>query len=290
MKSLTIPPQESDHLISYHRTEDVLVGPLCSLYFYMSYAGCYVCRKTFSTQRNNINSPVLILTVEGEGKLRYQSKEYRLTPGSVLLIDGHHPHEYHALADGWQFQFLHFQGALSHEYLTYIQTQFGPVFQPSHQVCMEIEKHLNDIMQQTEVSGAPDYATISASIYGILTSILSQRNAVDTQSKSAPAIQQAIAYIAEHYKRNISTREIADAVYLSRSYMSELFTKTYGMAPHEYLTMYRLTRVKDCLIHTSASLSEIAEQTGFRDMFTLSRVFKQKFGMSPSEYRKKLIP
>ena len=286
MKSPSIPPEESQHLISYTRTQDVLVGPLCELYFYMSYAGSYVCRKTFSIQRNCLPALFLILTLEGEGRLRYQNKEYRLTPGSILLIDGRSPHEYQAIEDGWAFKYLHFSGALSSAYQSYIQTQFGPVFQLSHQVRIETEERLHDIIRQTEVPGTPDYAAVSANIYAILTSFLSQKNTVDSPSKSAPAIQQAVAYIAEHYNRNISTQEIADAVYLSRSYMSELFTKTYGMAPHEYLTMYRLSRVKDSLRNSSASLSEIAEQTGFRDIFTLSRVFKQKYGLSPSAYRK----
>jgi AraC-like DNA-binding protein len=151
---------------------------------------------------------------------------------------------------------------------------------------VEIEARLNEILRLTEETGTPDYAAVSANIYAILTSLLSRKNTVDSQLRSAPAIQQAVAYIAEHYRQNISTQDIADAAYLSRSYMSELFTQTYGMAPHEYLTMYRLTRVKDYLLNTSASLAEIAEQTGFRDIFTLSRVFKQKFGLSPSVYRK----
>ncbi len=287
MKSVSIPWSESDHLISYTRTEDVLVGPLCELYFYMSYAGHYVCRRTYSISRGGLGSHLLLLTLAGEGKLRYQGKEYRLPAGSVILIDGRNPHEYHALEEGWTFKYLHFQGALSDAYQSYVQTRFGPVFQPERSVRLEVEERLDEILLRTEAAGTPDYAAVSSCIYTILTAFLSRRNtAEDPRSRSAPAIQQAVAYIAEHYRQNISTQDIADAVYLSRSYMSELFTKTYGMAPHEYLTMYRLTRVKDCLLRTSASLSEIAEQTGFRDIFTLSRVFKQKFGLSPSEYRK----
>ena len=275
MKSLAIPQIEADQLISYSRTEDMLIGPLGNLYFHMSYAGVYVCRKTFSIQRTGVNTLLLILTTAGEGKLSYQNKEYRLVPGSIMLIDGRIPHEYYALEDGWTFKYLHFRGALSDSYLTYIQTQFGPVFQPSHHVFLEAEERLNDVMRHTEAPMPPDYAAVSGCIYAILTSLLSQKNTGDSQSRSASAIQQAVAYIVENYRRPISTQEIADAVYLSRSYMSELFAKTYGMAPHEYLTMYRLTRVKNYLVSTSASVSEIAERTGFRDIFTLSRIFKK---------------
>lgn len=288
MKSVSIPPLESDHLISYTRTEDMLVGPLCELYFHMSYAGHYICQKTYSIARGALGAPLLLLTLAGEGKLHYQSKEYRLTPGSVMLLDGRSPHAYRAMEEGWTFKYLHFQGAMSDAYQAYVQTRFGPVFHPDRSVRAEVEERLDEILRQTEAAGTPDYAAVSANIYAILVSFLSRQNTVENpRSRSNPAIQQAVAYIAEHYRQNISTRDIADAAYLSRSYMSQLFVKTYGMGPHEYLIMYRLARVKDCLLYTSASLSEIAEQTGFRDIFTLSRVFKQKFGLSPSEYRKK---
>lgn len=289
MKSYDIPAKETDHLISWRRTEDILVGSLDRLYFNMMYTGYYVCRKSFAIHRKNMQSIQLLLTLEGEGKLRYQEKDYRLTPGSAMLINTWNLHEYQALDDGWTFKYLHFRGAMSDEYQSYIDTQFGPVFPLHRKTCLETEERLDAVYRDTEGERIPDYAAVSANIYSILTSFLSPKNAVGSAQKSAAAIQQAAAYIAENYSRNITTQEIADAAYLSRSYMSELFTKTYGMSPHEYLTMYRLSHVKEHLLNTTASVSEIAERNGFRDVFMLSRVFKQKFGMSPSEYRKRML-
>ena len=52
--------------------------------------------------------------------------------------------------------------------------------------------------------------------------------------------------------------------------------------------MYRLSQVKKQLLNTKCSIAEIADQTGFRDVFTLSRVFKRKFGITPTAYRKQL--
>lgn len=289
MRSNDIPATEMDNLISWCRTEDFLVGSLQNLYFNMTYAGCYVCRKTFSIHRKNNESILLLLTVDGEGKLQYQEKDYRLTPGSVMLINAQNLHKYQAVDDGWTFKYLHFRGAMSDEYQAYIDTKFGPVFHLHKKIYMETEERLDAVFRETEKTGIPDYASVSSNIYAILTSFLSPKNAISSTQKAAAAIQQAAAYIAENYNRNIVTQDIADAVYLSRCYMSEQFTKTYGVSPHEYLTMYRLSYVKENLLNTSASVSEIAERTGFRDVFTLSRVFKQKFGVSPSEYRKRIL-
>ena len=289
MRSMQVADFEEAHLISWSRTEDIIVGSLQKLYFNMIYTGCYVCRRTFAVHRQRMLSFQLLLTLEGEGILRYQEKEYRLTPGSAMLINTWNSHEYQALDDGWKFKYLHFRGGMSDDYFTYINTQFGPVFPLHIRVFREAEERIDDIFRETDGIGVPDYPTVSSNIYSILTSFLSSKNAVGSAQKSSAAIQQAAAYIAENYRRNITTQEIAEAAYLSRSYMSELFSKTYGISPHEYLTMFRLSHVKEKLLNSTVSVSEIAEQTGFRDVFTLSRVFKQKFGMSPSEYRKSVL-
>ena len=63
--------------------------------------------------------------------------------------------------------------------------------------------------------------------------------------------------------------------------------QTYGISPHDYLISHRISIAKDMLLNTELSISEIAEQTGFRDVFALSRVFRQKQKLSPSEYRRK---
>ncbi|MBQ8185880.1 MAG: AraC family transcriptional regulator [Clostridia bacterium] len=288
MRSIQVAAYEEKHLISWQRTEDTLVGSLRELYFNMTFTGCYVCRKSFQINRQRFASAQLLLTLEGEGRLHYQDRDYRLTPGTVMLINTWNLHEYHALDDGWKFKYLHFCGGMSDDYLTYINAHLGHVFSLHNRVLYETEEHMDAIFRETDGTGLPDYPTVSSNIYSILTSFLSQKNSVGPAQKSAAAIHRAAAYIAENYARNITTQEIADAVYLSRSYMSEMFAKTYGMAPHEYLIMYRLSHVKDDLINTQRSLSDIAESSGFQNVFALSRVFKQKFGISPSEYRRSM--
>lgn len=290
MKSTRLPNYEEAHLISWNRTEDIIVGSLQKLYFNITYAGCYVCRKTFEVHRQKFASIQLLLTLEGEGQLHYRESDYRLTPGTVMLIDTWNLHEYRALDDGWKFKYLHFYGGMSDEYLAYIDHQFGPVFSLNKKLFHETEERIDVIFRETECTDIPDYPTVSSTIYAILTSFLSPKNAIGSAQRSAMTIQRAVAYIADKYSENITTKEIADAAFLSRSYMSELFKKTYGMSPHEYLTMYRLSHVKEYLRNTTLSLSEIAELTGFRDVFTLSRVFKQKFNVPPSEYRKSILP
>ena len=288
MKTKEIPYKELPHLIDGYRTEDILVGPLAEFYFNITYAGYYVCRKTFSIKRYDMNSVFLLITIAGEGELSYRGKQYRLSPQSVMLIDTRIYHEYHALEEGWSFKYIHFQGGMTESCLTYIENHLGPVFQVPQTIFHEVEEHLDEVIRETEKNSRIDYAIVSSHIYTILTRFLSYENMDGNSERSNAALQLALAYITGNYHRKISTREIADAAYLSRSYLSESFKKTYGIGPHEYLTMYRLSQAKKELLHTKKSIAVIAEQTGFRDVYMFSRVFRKKFGITPSEYRKQL--
>lgn len=288
MKTTNMPITESAHLISFSRTEDILVGPLADFYFDVLYAGHYVCKSTFSIRRSGMNSIFLLLTTSGEGALVYQEKSYRLTPGCVMLIDTKILHEYHAVGDRWSFKYIHFQGGMSERYYAYTFEQLGPVFELPENMAKETEHYLDAILSETEKTVNIDYAVVSSYIYTILTRFLSHDNPNVNSEKSSTGLEQALTFITRNYHAKISTGSIAAASYLSRSYLSELFKKTYGIGPHEYLTMYRLSQAKKQLQNTNCSVAQIAEQTGFRDVFTLSRVFKKKFGITPSEYRKQV--
>lgn len=286
MKSTSIPAGEAAHLLQYRRAEDFLTGSLQELFFHILYIGHYVCKQTFHIQRRGMEAYVLLLTLGGEGWLRYQEREYRLSPGTVTLIEGRQIHEYGATEEGWNFQFLHFDGAMSREYLGYITGRLGPVFQLHPKIFLDTQARLEELLQLSEREEPLDYAVVSASVYALLSAFLSIENTVDLEQRSISAVLQAASYIVENQDRNLSTQEIADAVHLSRSYMSELFTKIHGVPPHEYLTRCRLSRAADRLRNGHASVTEIAEDSGFRDLFAFSRVFKKYYGVSPSQWRK----
>ena len=286
MKTTEMPPVELPHLISSFRTEDLLVGPLADFYFNVTFAGNYVCRQSFSIKRSSMESIFLLLTTAGEGRLIYRGKQYHLTKGTVMLIDTRVYHEYHALEDGWSFLYLHFHGAMSENCYTYTDSQLGPVFSIPPQMYQQVHAQMLSILTETEKNVAIDYAKVSSHIYAILTCFLSHENPEVSSEKSNTGLQRALSFITANYQRKITTEEIAAAAYLSRSYLSELFAKTFGMGPHEYLTVYRLSQVKKQLQNTDNSIADIAERTGFRDVFMLSRVFKNKFGMTPTAFRR----
>lgn len=92
--------------------------------------------------------------------------------------------------------------------------------------------------------------------------------------------------VAHRYGDPLTLQDLADAVHLTPSYFSSLFSEATGVSPMRYLAAHRLREARQRLLATPDSVAEIAVATGFRDPFYFSRVFKAADGISPSEYRR----
>ena len=64
-----------------------------------------------------------------------------------------------------------------------------------------------------------------------------------------------------------------------------IFRQAYGITPYQFLLGQKLTAACELLTHSHQSVKEIADYLGFADEFYFSRLFKQKIGVSPSNYR-----
>lgn len=281
-----IPESERRSCTYLRRNHDIVLGRTQELFFCMQYVGHYVCKKNYHIRRKLGESALLLLTLSGEGKLYYRGEVYCLAPGSCMLIDTRHFHEYHCVGEDWEFKYLHFEGAMTMEYLSLITKQYSPVFALSAEEFSSAEEALDRILDSTDGNRVEDYPGISCIIYGILMLLLSHNGQNGSNhTESTKTISNAAQYIRANYRQAIRTRDIAKAANLSRAYMSELFSRTFGISPHEYLIQFRLSMAKTMLLHSALSMTEIAEQTGFRDAASFSRIFRRENGISPTEYR-----
>ena len=98
-------------------------------------------------------------------------------------------------------------------------------------------------------------------------------------------VQKAADYIKLNYSEKISIKEIADQLYLSPNYLSELFKKHTGKTISEYLTEYRLDKACQLLDHAEYRVGDVSGMVGIHDGRYFSNMFKKKYGMTPTEYR-----
>lgn len=83
-----------------------------------------------------------------------------------------------------------------------------------------------------------------------------------------------------------SVRLLAEELNFSSNYLSDLLKKETGKTAQEHIHLFLIDKAKNILLNSTQSISEIGYDLGFEYPQHFSNLFKQKTGMSPSEFRK----
>jgi two-component system response regulator YesN len=98
-------------------------------------------------------------------------------------------------------------------------------------------------------------------------------------------IHRVCEFLEEKYQENINLNSMADLFFVTPPYLSRRFKEKTGITFGEYLEDIRMDKAQEYLINSEAPIADIAEQVGYQDQAYFARVFKQKYHISPREYR-----
>ncbi len=96
-------------------------------------------------------------------------------------------------------------------------------------------------------------------------------------------------YIGLHYAGNICLSELAKVACMSISKLKYTFKMMYGCNISEYLNDVRLAQAKKLLQDNTVSVSDIANQVGYKTTSAFTKMFKEKTGFLPRDYRKSAL-
>lgn len=102
-------------------------------------------------------------------------------------------------------------------------------------------------------------------------------------------VRKMIDYLHANCTKDIKIADVESFLNLNYDYANTIFKKMTGYTVMNYLDTIRHHRIKELLESTSLSLHEISALVGSSDPHYLSKKFKKKEGISPSEYRKRLL-
>ena len=105
--------------------------------------------------------------------------------------------------------------------------------------------------------------------------------------KSLEKTKLILKYIETHYGEKLGIKEMAEACGFSQSHFMKFFKTAVGEPFTGYLNNYRLTMASRLLLSSDSSILEIAEECGFSNLSYFNRTFKQTFGMTPREFRRR---
>lgn len=103
------------------------------------------------------------------------------------------------------------------------------------------------------------------------------------------SLRSSVYYFVLHnISEPITTDIVADHLYMSRSHLSTIFKRSYGVGLNHYIHEIKIDRAKELLKDRSKSITQIAGYLGYSSSSHFNRVFKQITSLTPNEYRKGL--
>lgn len=108
------------------------------------------------------------------------------------------------------------------------------------------------------------------------------------EQKENPLIKKVCDYIYEHTDSEISLEQMADYINVSPFYLSKLFKEEKGVTFVNFVNDTRLEKSRDLLKTTDLSIKEVTAAVGYNDQNYFSRIFRNKYGITPTEFRSEL--
>lgn len=101
-----------------------------------------------------------------------------------------------------------------------------------------------------------------------------------------PKIAQIKNYIVKNYHNPITVADISEQLQMNPVYCGALFKKYLNCSIPYYINRIRIQQAITLMENTNLSISEIAYQVGFNDIYYFSKTFKKHKNLSPSDYKR----
>lgn len=138
---------------------------------------------------------------------------------------------------------------------------------------------------ETSIQKAKSFKKLKSSLNEFMLMIIENiQNKKELQNEED--IQKACRFIKNNYQKELSLKDIASSIPLTKNYFANLFKEKTGQTAMSYLKEVRIKKARNLLKKSDLKIYEIAEKIGYNNSNYFSKVFKEYTGFSPSEYRK----
>ncbi len=157
-----------------------------------------------------------------------------------------------------------------------------------------VKRNCDAIFEEIRQNRAYSKQMVQGLFMQTLVSVLRHyENRIDASAKDPLTLPDPIKQVLIRLHTETSCRhdmdELAGTVNFSRSHLDREFKRYMGVSLGKYIRSLGIDRAKHCLRDTSESITSIAEKLGFESIHKFSLFFKRHTGMSPHDYRKRLL-
>jgi len=123
----------------------------------------------------------------------------------------------------------------------------------------------------------------------LATFIYASKTSDDFLEEQNPGINRAIQFMEQNLDKKLILSEISDEAGYSPSYLTTLFRKKTGYSPLSYFSHLKISKASEYLDFSKFKIKEISFMLGYSDPYYFSKDFQKKIGLSPRNYRNRVV-
>lgn len=123
----------------------------------------------------------------------------------------------------------------------------------------------------------------------LATFIFASRNSDEIDAEENPLVQKTLLFLEQNLDKKLSLKEVSQEVGYSITYLSYIFKKATKYSPLSYFSHLKIMRSCEYLDQTRHKIKDIAFMLGYKDQYYFSKDFQKKMGISPRDYRKRIL-
>jgi AraC family transcriptional regulator of arabinose operon len=247
---------------------------------------------------------LITYTLKGQGLYLQPGVEMPALPGDLILLQPDALHNYSVPSDRyWEFLWAHFQPRLTwlswwrlpaigdglfkvHIHTSQIRERIQQAFFQLH-ADARTSQNLSHETRLSTIEGSASVIQRELALNGLEEILLlaAREHTPGPHHSLDERVQRVLDLIRQDFTAQHSLETLAQTVSLSSSRLCHLFKEEVGDTITNVLLSIRLGQAARLLEFTTESIQHIAEQVGFSSAFYFSRQFRQRFGMSPRDYR-----
>ncbi|MBD3948545.1 helix-turn-helix transcriptional regulator [Tuanshanicoccus lijuaniae] len=222
----------------------------------------------------------------GMGEFIIDGKRQIIREGEGFLIFPGCQHEYEAISNNWKLDFIGFTGPLSRILLEQLGMTESAAY---HFYEKDILGGMLDQIIIHYENYPEDEIGISSRCYELLLSVTSLTSSLLSKEvyENSSVVHEVIGYIEKNFKKNINLDDIANACNYSKPHLCSQFKAEMKETINNFLTNFRVNKAKiDLMQNPTKKVYEIAKECGYHDTSYFCKVFRDRVGQTPDEYRK----
>ena len=228
----------------------------------------------------------MVYVTEGEGVFSSGGNDYRVSPGCVMLILPGIKHMYRPLFEtGWHEYWVGFKGGYFFQLLEEGRLSEDHVFfkMGLHD---SILSFFNQIFDEVRDQRPLYQLKTCALILSLIAEVLTRERRKEQTNFYEKIVARAKCLMESNVYSAINLPAISEQLGVSTSRLNEIFKTYTSMTPYQYFIQIKIHKAESLLEQEDISIKEAAFRMGFEDQYYFSRLFKNKTGVSPSDWRK----